>query len=367
MQRNVKATPSSWFRAYEERTLGVIAGRTRPGFYEDARDEDGLEDQPGRCRIGSRCSASPAPRRAAEYANVISATPVTGSVAAPRQECAEGERVVQPQPSGAGAVIGAIAGGVVGNQFGHGFGRAAATGLGAVAGSAIGNNVEANANPPADRARAQLPHRQRLREPRRRLRRRLRVQRPALHDPRCRAIRAAPRDRRAPGGDAPLDRVGARSYGAVPPAYAQAAPATATRRRLLRRAARLLRAGAGLLLGPAPYYVAPAAIGFGIGYWAGQHVASRLSPLAASRPADAERKKGPAGSFFLERRDRAASGADPRDDARHLEHLVRVAPLVVVPGDDLDEGRSSAMPASASNTEVIGSPRKSVETTLSSV
>ena len=85
---------------------------------------------------------------AAQYANVVSATPVTESVAVPRQDCVQSERLVQAQPSGAGALIGAIAGGVIGNQFGHGFGRAAATGVGAVAGSAIGNNVEANANPP---------------------------------------------------------------------------------------------------------------------------------------------------------------------------------------------------------------------------
>ena len=85
---------------------------------------------------------------AAEYARVVSATPVTGSVAVPRQACTDFERVVQPQPSGAGALIGAIAGGVLGNQFGHGFGRAAATGLGVVAGSSIGNQVEANNNPP---------------------------------------------------------------------------------------------------------------------------------------------------------------------------------------------------------------------------
>jgi len=84
---------------------------------------------------------------AAEYANVISATPVTGSVPVQRQACADSERIVQQQPSGAGALVGAIVGGVVGNQFGSGFGRAAATGLGVVAGSAIGNQAEANANP----------------------------------------------------------------------------------------------------------------------------------------------------------------------------------------------------------------------------
>ena len=85
---------------------------------------------------------------AAEYANVVSATPVTSSFPVSRQECADAQRVVPPQPSGGGALVGAIIGGVIGNQFGHGFGRAAATGLGAVAGSAIGNNVEANATPP---------------------------------------------------------------------------------------------------------------------------------------------------------------------------------------------------------------------------
>ena len=84
---------------------------------------------------------------AAEYANVISATPVSGSVPVPRQACADGEQVVQQPPSGAGALVGAIVGGVIGNQFGPGFGRAAATGLGVVAGSAIGNQAEVNNNP----------------------------------------------------------------------------------------------------------------------------------------------------------------------------------------------------------------------------
>src|SRR3954469_20648103 len=163
---------------------------------------------------------------AAQYANVVSATPVTQSVAVPRQDCVQSERLGQAQPSGAGALIGAIAGGVIGNQFGHGFGRAAATGVGAVAGSAIGNNVEANANPPQS-----VPVRQ------------------------CRTINAYesrvvgydvvyeyngqryttrlpndPGPRLAidvrPTASAPLDRVAPpSSYGAVPPAtYAQAAP-----------------------------------------------------------------------------------------------------------------------------------------------
>ncbi len=93
--------------------------------------------------LGAAASAG-----AAEYATVVSATPVTGSVAVPRRDCVQGEQIIQQPTSGAGALVGAIAGGVIGNQFGHGFGKAAATGLGVVAGSAIGNNVEAGANPP---------------------------------------------------------------------------------------------------------------------------------------------------------------------------------------------------------------------------
>ena len=84
---------------------------------------------------------------AAEYGTVISSTPVTASVAVPRQECSEGQALVQTPPSGAGALLGAIAGGVLGHNLGDGFGRAAATGIGVVAGSVIGNQVEANANP----------------------------------------------------------------------------------------------------------------------------------------------------------------------------------------------------------------------------
>jgi len=88
--------------------------------------------------------------QAAEFAEVVSATPVTVSVSVPRRVCRDEQQVVQPAPSGAGAVIGAIAGGVLGHQIGGGFGQAAATGLGAVAGSVIGNQVEANNTPPAE-------------------------------------------------------------------------------------------------------------------------------------------------------------------------------------------------------------------------
>lgn len=84
---------------------------------------------------------------AAATATVVSSTPVVVSVAVPRQVCSDGTQLVQPRPSGAGAVIGAIAGGVIGHQFGGGFGRAAATGVGAVTGAIVGDQVEA-ANAP---------------------------------------------------------------------------------------------------------------------------------------------------------------------------------------------------------------------------
>ena len=92
---------------------------------------------------------APLAAHAAEYATVVSSTPVTASVNVPRRVCSEAQQYVQPQSSGAGAVIGAIAGGLLGNTVGGGFGRAAATGVGVVAGAAIGNNVEANSYPPA--------------------------------------------------------------------------------------------------------------------------------------------------------------------------------------------------------------------------
>ena len=98
------------------------------------------------------CSSdlSPLAARATEYADVVSATPVMVAVATPRQVCRNEAQVVQPGPSGAGAVIGAIAGAVLGHNVGAGFGRAAATGLGVVAGAAIGDQIEANNTPAAE-------------------------------------------------------------------------------------------------------------------------------------------------------------------------------------------------------------------------
>ena len=87
----------------------------------------------------------PLAAHATEMARVVSATPITASVAVPNRVCSEEQQLIGARPSGAGAVIGAIAGGVLGHQVGGGFGRAAATGIGAVAGAAIGNGIEVNA------------------------------------------------------------------------------------------------------------------------------------------------------------------------------------------------------------------------------
>jgi len=217
------------------------------------------------------------PAAAVEYARVVSATPVTGSVAAPRQECVDTAQIVQQPPSGAGALIGAIAGGVVGNQFGHGFGRAAATGAGAVAGAAIGNNVETNANPPTTvpvrQCRTVNGHENRV------------VGYDVVYEYRGqRYTTRLPDDPGArlavdirPAADAPLDRVGpTTTYGAVPPAYAKAAPSYSEPAPALYDAAPAYYAPApvsyyapGPAYYPAPYYVAPAAVGLGIGYWIG--------------------------------------------------------------------------------------------------
>jgi uncharacterized protein YcfJ len=95
--------------------------------------------------IGAACAAPAA--FAAEYATVVSSTPVTATVPVQRQNCSDAQQLVQPAPSGAGAVVGAIAGGLLGHTVGGGFGRAAATGIGAVAGSVIGNQIEADGQP----------------------------------------------------------------------------------------------------------------------------------------------------------------------------------------------------------------------------
>lgn len=212
--------------------------------------------------------------RAAEYANVVSATPVTSSVAVPRQQCAEGERYVQQQPSGGGALIGAIIGGVVGNQFGHGAGRAAATGLGVVAGSAIGNQAELNNGAaqavPTRNCRTVSAYENRV------------VGYDVVyeyHGQRYSTRMASdpgPQlaiDVRPAGGGAPLDRVGPpASYGTVPPAYADTPTYTESPPAYLESGPGYYAPAPVYYGGPAyygaPYYVGPA-IGLGIGYWIG--------------------------------------------------------------------------------------------------
>ena len=216
--------------------------------------------------LGAAASAG-----AAEYATVISATPVSGSAAAPRRDCVQGEQIVQQPTSGAGALVGAIAGGVIGNQFGHGFGKAAATGVGAVAGAAVGNNVEASANPPAavpvQRCRTVNGYENRI------------VGYDVVYD--YRGQRYSTRlpedpgarlavDVRPAAGNAPLDRVGPpATYGAVPPAYAETAPVVGDSAPVYYTYANPPYYPPAPVVYPAPYVVGPA-IGFGLGYWAGR-------------------------------------------------------------------------------------------------
>ena len=82
--------------------------------------------------------------QAAEYATIVSSTPVNVPMTVAQRVCSNERQVVPAQQTGAGAVIGMIAGGVIGNAFGGGSGRALATGVGAMAGAVVGNQVEAN-------------------------------------------------------------------------------------------------------------------------------------------------------------------------------------------------------------------------------
>lgn len=79
---------------------------------------------------------------AQEVGRVLSATPVVQQVAVPRQVCNNEAVPVTSAKSGAGAAIGAIAGGVMGNAIGQGGGRAAATVIGLVGGAIVGDRVE---------------------------------------------------------------------------------------------------------------------------------------------------------------------------------------------------------------------------------
>lgn len=90
------------------------------------------------CAMGLATTAT----LAQELGRVLSATPVVQQVAVPRQVCSQDAVPVTSYNSGAGAAIGAIAGGVMGNAIGHGSGRAAATVIGLVGGAIVGDRVE---------------------------------------------------------------------------------------------------------------------------------------------------------------------------------------------------------------------------------
>lgn len=84
---------------------------------------------------------------AQEVGRVISSQPILQQVAIPRQVCSTEQVSVQPQKSGAGAVMGAIAGGAMGNAVGRGAGNAAATVLGIVGGAIVGDRIEGSPAP----------------------------------------------------------------------------------------------------------------------------------------------------------------------------------------------------------------------------
>src|SRR5660397_38020 len=79
---------------------------------------------------------------AQDVGRVISATPIIQQIGVPRQVCSTEQVAVQPQKSGAGAVMGAIAGGAMGNAIGGGAGKAAATMIGIIGGAVVGDRVE---------------------------------------------------------------------------------------------------------------------------------------------------------------------------------------------------------------------------------
>lgn len=80
--------------------------------------------------------------QAQEVGQVISRTPVYQQVAVPRQTCTQTPVTVQPQTSGAGALMGAIAGGAVGHNVGGGSGQAIATIAGMIGGAMLGDKIE---------------------------------------------------------------------------------------------------------------------------------------------------------------------------------------------------------------------------------
>jgi len=91
---------------------------------------------------------TPAAAASAQYAKVVSVTPVRRTTQVPKQVCRD-ETVAQAAPTRdqhnlVGTAIGAVAGGLLGNQVGGGKGKTLATVAGAVGGGYAGNRIEEN-------------------------------------------------------------------------------------------------------------------------------------------------------------------------------------------------------------------------------
>ena len=84
--------------------------------------------------------------RGPQYAQVVSATPITETIKTPRKECRNvtvtHRRPVQDENRLTGSVLGAVAGGVIGHQFGGGRGKDVATVVGALGGGYAGNQIQ---------------------------------------------------------------------------------------------------------------------------------------------------------------------------------------------------------------------------------
>jgi uncharacterized protein YcfJ len=94
--------------------------------------------------MSSPAAAPTAP--SAQYAKVVSVTPVRAATKVPKQVCHE-ETVTEAAPprdehNVVGTAIGAVAGGLLGNQVGGGKGKTLATVAGAVGGGYAGNRIE---------------------------------------------------------------------------------------------------------------------------------------------------------------------------------------------------------------------------------
>ena len=95
----------------------------------------------------NQSAATPAPGTpSAQYAKVVSVTPVREATKVPKQVCRD-QTVTQTAPSRdehnvVGTAIGAVAGGLLGNQVGGGKGKTLATVAGAVGGGYAGNRIE---------------------------------------------------------------------------------------------------------------------------------------------------------------------------------------------------------------------------------